>query len=150
MGGESSGETLHQEPINLISGLAASNEARLRLALIPLFLEHPEFAGHVRAAAQKLDASARITLQCYYSAAVWLQQEYRSRLNALLGQKPSLPDHFSNDLEILFTPDAEENLRLLAERHQILSGMRLNWFGTYQHAAQRWLSHAEREKQWRK
>jgi len=50
---------------------------------------------------------------------------------------------------IPFTPDAEENLRLLAERHQILSGMRLNWFGTYQHAAQRWLSHAEREKQWR-
>jgi len=80
MGGESSGETLQQEPINLISGLAASNEARLRLALIPLFLEHPEFARHVRAAAQKLNASARITLQCYYSAAIWLQQEYRSRL----------------------------------------------------------------------
>ena len=63
----------------LIAELAKSNEARLRLALIPLFLKHPEFAAHVRKTATSLNKTARTTLQCYYSAAVCLQQKYRSR-----------------------------------------------------------------------
>lgn len=42
----------------------------MRLSLVPPFLEHPEYASHVRAVAKKLDSSARLTLQCYYSAAV--------------------------------------------------------------------------------
>jgi hypothetical protein len=36
------------------------------------------------------------------------------------------------------TPDPEENLRALAKRHKELSGRRVNWLGTYQHAEQVW------------
>ncbi len=145
LGGESQGETLHRQPARLIAALAKSDEARLRLSLIPLFLEHPEFAAHARTAAQRLDAPARVTLQCYYSAAVWLQQKYRRRLERLSGKEQSLPDHFSRELGVPVTDNAEENLRLLAERHRHLSGMSINWLGTYEHATQRLLIHSNQE-----
>lgn len=51
MGRKDSSETARQKPVELISALAQSKEARLRLSLIPLFLERPEFSVHVRAAA---------------------------------------------------------------------------------------------------
>ncbi|SRR6266487_4797118 len=72
MGGQSSSEALHKQPTRLIATLAESDESRLRLSLIPLFLENHEFALDVRTLAKKLDPAARLTLQCYYTAAVWL------------------------------------------------------------------------------
>ena len=140
LGGRSTNGSLHKQPARLIAALAGSKEARLRLALIPLFLEHPEFAAYVRPVAANLNASARLTLQCYYCAAVWLQREYQARLESILGSKPSLPDHFSRELGLQQTlVDPEPNLQMLAERHQVLSGEKVNWLGTYQHAAQVWL-----------
>jgi hypothetical protein len=139
MGGRSKDEPLHKHPAHLIAALAESDESRLRLSLIPLFLEHPEFTEHVRTAAKKLGAPARLTLQCYYCAAVWLREKY------LPHKKPFLPDYFSRELNILFTDDPEANLRALAKRHQELSGARINWLGTYEHAAQRWLAGRENE-----
>ncbi len=136
-------ESLHKQPARLIAALAASNEARLRLSLIPLFLEHPEFAVYVRAAEKNLNASAQLTLKCYYSAAVWLQQLHHPRLDALIGRNPTLPDHFSSALGLQNTTDPEKNLRLLANRHQVLSGAQVNWLGTYQHAAHVWLKGLE-------
>jgi hypothetical protein len=126
--GTSKDESLHKQPTRLIASLAKSEEARLRLSLIPLFLEHPEFATHVRTVAKTLNQAARLTLQCYYSAAVWLGQKYQARAK-------SLPDYFSSDLGLQVTEDPEINLRRLAKRHQELSDMRVNWLGTYQHAA---------------
>lgn len=38
------------DPVTLIASLAKSGDARLRLALIPLFLEHPELSKYVREA----------------------------------------------------------------------------------------------------
>ena len=55
-------ETLSKHPTRLITKLAQSREAPLRLSLIPLFLEHPEYASRVRNIAKKLDWSARLTL----------------------------------------------------------------------------------------
>ena len=107
------------------------NQPRLRLSLIPLFLERPEFSVHVRAVARKLDPPARLTLQCYYSAAVWLAQKYQP-------DEARLPDHFSKVLHLNPTTDPDENLRALAKRHRELSGTWVNWLGTYQHAAQVW------------
>lgn len=139
LGGQSKDESLRKQPARLIAALAESNEARLRLSLIPLFLEHPEFAAHVRAVAKRLNAkqSARLTLQSYYSAAVWLGRKYQKRDGI------SLPDYFSKELNLHPTEDPEENLRALAKRHEELSGARVNWFGTYQHAAQVWLKGLE-------
>jgi len=139
MGGGSEDQSLHKQPTLLIAALAESREARLRLSLIPLFLEHPEFAARVRTVAKKLDPSARLTLQCYYSAAVWLGQKYQVR-------NKSLPDYFSKELNLHPTADPEENLRGLAKRHKELSGAQVNWLGTYQHAAQVWLKGLEYQK----
>ena len=130
MGGKDTDESLQKQPARLIAALAQSSEARLRLSLIPLFLEHPEYATRVRAVAKKLDPPARLTLQCYYSAAVWLAKKYANGA--------SLPDLFSKDLNLNPVEDPDENLRALAKRHKELSGSFTNWLGTYQHAAQVW------------
>lgn len=132
LGRQSTGESLYKQPAHLIAALAESHEARLRLSLIPLFLEHPEFAIHVETAARDLSPSARLTLQCYYSAAVWLEKKH-------FPHRKSLPDLFSKELGLEPTADPEENLYALAKRHQELSGAQVNWLGTYQHAAQVWL-----------
>ena len=147
-GGESGNGSLHHRPQILIAALAQSEESRLRLSLIPLFLEHPEFAAHVRTAAQNLDPAARLILQCYYTAAVWLQRQYRPRLDVLIGKRPSLPNYFTRELNLKWVTaaDPETNLRLLAERHQILSGAQINWLGTYQHAVRVWIKGLELQR----
>ena len=128
--------SLHKQPERLIVALAQSDEARLRLSLIPLFLEHPEFSDHARKAVQDLGEPANITLQCYYTAATILQRKHVVQLNLLIGKKQPLPDLFSIKLGLQLTTDLEQDLRDLAKRHEILSGMRINWLGTYQHAIQ--------------
>jgi hypothetical protein len=135
LGGQGGDAPLCKQPVRLLAALAASDEARLRLSLIPLFLEHPEYAVYVRAVAAQLAPSHRLTLQCYYCAALWLGQKYQ-RAN-------SLPDYFSAELALQPTGDSEENLRALAKRHAELSGAPVNWLGTYQHAAQVWLKGLE-------
>jgi hypothetical protein len=81
--------------------------------------------------AKKLAPSARLALQCYYSAAVWLAKKYHFKI-------VSLPDHFSKQLNLALVDDPEENLRTLAKRHKELSGSFVNWLATYQHAEQVW------------
>lgn len=139
LGRQSENKSLRKQPARLIAALAESNEARLRLSLIPLFLEHPEFAAHTRTAARDLSPSARLTLQCYYSAAIWLGQIY-------LPREKSLPDLFSKELNLTPTDNPEGNLRALAKRHQELSGAHINWLGTYRHAAQVWKKGLELQK----
>lgn len=129
MGGKNTDESLQKQPARLIAGLAQSREARLRLSLIPLFLEHPEYATHVRTVAKKLDPPARLTLQCDYSAAVWLKNTQTAH---------PLPDLFFKDLNLNPVDDPEENLRALAKRHKALSGSFTNWLGTYQRDEQVW------------
>ncbi|MEZ0396957.1 MAG: hypothetical protein ABWK53_11090 [Anaerolineales bacterium] len=123
----------------LLTALAQSGEARLRLALIPLFLEHPEFAEYAQDAADRLEFPARLTLQCYYMAAFCLQ-----RILATSGRL--LPDLFSGALNLHLGGDPEENLRALTERQRELSGAAVNWLGTYQHAAQIWRKGMESKK----
>ena len=137
---------LHKQPDQLIIALAESREARLRLSLIPLFLEHPEFSKYVRKTVQGLSEFAQVILQCYYTAAVLLQRKHRAELNLLVGKKQSLPDLFSQKLGLLMTTDPEQDLHTLAKRHEILSGMRINWLGTYQHAMQVWMRGLEIQK----
>ena len=139
MGGQDVKESLHTRPARLLKALARSDEARLRLSLIPLFLEHPEYAVHVHAVARQLEPAARLTLQCYYSAAVWLSRKYQ--MGILL-----LPDIFSKELGLNPGDDPEENLRALAKRHKELSRSFVNWLATYQHAEQVWRKGLEYQK----
>ena len=139
MGGKGTDDPLHKQPARLIAALAQSSEARLRLSLIPLFLEHPEYAARVPAIVEKLDPPAQHTLQCYYSAAVWLARKYQRN-------RASLPDHFSKDLKLEPVGDPEENLRALAKRQKELSGSYVDWLATYQHAEQVWRKGREYRK----
>lgn len=137
-GGADTDVSLSNHPSRLIAALAQSNEARLRLSLIPLFLEQPEYASRVRAVSKKLDPSAQLTLKCYYSAAVWLSKKYQLNI--------SLPDYFSKELNLTPIDDPDKNLRALANRHAELSGSYVNWLATYQHAEQVWRKGFERRK----
>jgi hypothetical protein len=140
---------LKDEPLHLIVALAESDEARLRLSLVPLFLRHPEYSGYVREAEKIASTDAQLTLKCYYTAAMWLQQKYKERLTALIGEKPFLPDLFSKELMIAVKQDPDKNLQSLANRHRELSKKHLNWLGTYNHGAERFVVHLERQKAWR-
>ena len=128
----------------LIAALATGDEARLRLALIPLLLRHPEFAATVRQVVSQLPAPSQLVLKCYYTAAQFLQQKYHTRLQALFGPLPMLPALFLADLGLSTVVDPAQGLQLLAERHRQLSGRAINWLGTYEHGAERLLLHCER------
>ena len=146
MGNRPGKGSLYKKPTSLITALAKSPEARLRLSLIPLFLEHPEMARYVPKVVNKLEAAAKLTIKCYYTAAVWLQKQNYNQLDALIKLKSPLPDYFSIDLGLEITTDFEENLRSLAQRHQLLSNSHVNWLGTYQHALKVWLKGLELQR----
>lgn len=131
LGGKGDENDLYTKPSELFTALAQSSEARLRLSLIPLFLEHPEYEAYVSETADRLEAGAQLTLECYYSAAVFLAEKY-PQLNI------TLPNHFSDELDICPADNPDENLRALAARHKALSGSYVNWFATYSHAERVW------------
>lgn len=143
-----SGVASQIEPDQLLVALAGSPEARLRLALIPLLLEHPEFSCAVLAALPHAPPDAAVTLRCYYTAAYWLQQKYQTRLTAALGVTPPLPDLFRAELGLATYADPDTALHALADRQRLLSGRVLNWFGTYEHAVQSWLRQLEQKLSW--
>jgi hypothetical protein len=136
------------EPETLLVELAASPEARLRLALIPLLLRHPEYGRYASGAAQRLKPAATILFQCYYTAALFLQQKYVARLTLLFGPHATLPDLFSTHLGVHTSGNPDEQLKSLAQRQAILSGEKINWYGTYEHGAQQFLTHFEQRMAW--
>lgn len=135
-------------PAALLTALASSPEARLRMALIPLLLAHPEFAPEARAIALSLPAHQAIVLRCYYTAAYWLRAKYGNRLEAVCGPQPALPDLFGKELGIPEQSTPDNALHALAKHQQEQLGVSLNWLGTYEHAAQNWLRFYEQEKRW--
>lgn len=135
-------------PETLLAGLAASDEARLRLALIPLLLVHPEYAPHASEAAAQLSPAARLLFICYYTAAMLLQQLHAGRIRQLLGEPRPLPDLFATELGIPTVGPLHQRLTTLAARQAHLSGDAINWLGTYQHGAERLLVHLEKQRLW--
>ena len=135
-------------PVELMEGLAASDDPRLRLGLIPLFLARPDFSRWVDDAACGLSGSAWATLACYYTAAALLQRQHAARL-AQLGLNPStLPDKFGRILGLSATDDLETRLSQLALKQAKLTNRDLNWRGTYDHAVKRLLRRVEWEAAW--
>ena len=132
-------------PTTFICELATNDEARLRLALIPLFLRRPEYAVYVPHAYQNLVADAQIILACYYTASYLLQRKYSPQLHVFYSVMNWLPDLFSKELAII-TSDVDVGLRILDERHKELSGRKINWLGTYEHGAQKLLKFMKRKQ----
>jgi hypothetical protein len=137
------------QPAVLLASLAASDEARLRLALIPLLLRHPELACHADAALRLMAPQGRTCFKCYYTAALLLQEIHRERLKTLVGRLDVLPDLFSGELEVPGRTDPSDALRILAMRQRDLTGRSINWLGTYEHGADQLLQVLERRKQWK-
>lgn len=138
------------EPIELIVGLSSSDEARLRMALIPLFLARSEYADLAGETAATLSGQPRITLICYYTAAKLLQRKHVDRLEKLGLESPILRDWFSRELDLPDAGDPDTLLIHLAKRHAELSGRQLNWYGTYDQAARRFMQRLEQALTWTK
>ncbi len=145
-GGSGARRTL--APDALLAALASSPEARIRLALIPLLLAHPEFAQDVHKALQSLSPDAAVILRCYYTAAYCLQEKYRNRLASVCGVQQALPDLFGAEFGLAAQCAPDNALRTLALHQQKLTGREINWIGTYEHAAQSWLRFMEYENRW--
>jgi hypothetical protein len=131
----------------LVASLADSTDPRICFSLIPLFLRHPDYSSCVLEANKSLTTrSSQITLQFYYTAAVFLQKKYLERIQRIMGEQTQLKDLFSTELGI--TSDMEPNRALaqLAEQHYLSTGQFINWLGTYQHAADVWLRQMELQK----
>jgi hypothetical protein len=125
-------------PMELLTALAAHPQARLRAALILLFLRQPEMSQALLPALAQLTAPAAQTLKLYYQAAAYLQRELATDLQPAVKPWFWLPDYFS--LELNATPLANVKaepggsaaaLQALGEIHQRLSGQAYNWAGTY-------------------
>lgn len=135
-------------PETLIYNLASSKEARMRLALIPLFLKHPHYAEYVKKTLANLSLSHQDLLRCYYTAAQLLQIKYRAELLELFGQQDYLPVLFDDSLKLDDTESPDTRLHQLARRQAELSGRAINWYGTYKHAYTRLTRHTKWNKQW--
>jgi hypothetical protein len=147
-GGEYSNRAHDITPAQLLAELAMQNDARMRLAIIPLLLRRPELSSVAIDATQRVVGSARQTLKLYYTAAMLLQRLHHSRLIPLLGEQQALPDLFGAELGLSGAGNPKARLRELAERHAALTGFALNWIGTYEHAAQRLIRRLESEALW--
>jgi len=135
-------------PSELLAGLASQIDARLRLSLIAVFLQQPDYSNDVYKALEILDEQYRPILMLYYTAAHFLQIIYADQLQDVLGQSSMLPDYFSDKLKISRIGLPTKQLKQLAKRHQEITGLALNWYGTYNHAAQRVITRLEAERTW--
>jgi hypothetical protein len=121
-------------PAELLARLSSNDDPRLRLALIPLFILHPDLAGGVSQLASVLDAASRTELVAGYMAAVYLQQIWSVRLGFYLPQVAPLPDLFSVELGLPPPVDhyGKTGLRGLAAWHAAHSLYPFNWLASYQ------------------
>lgn len=145
--GHQPGSTPLLTPAKLIASLTESENARVRLSLIPLFLRHPEFSSEAEKAEQLISPQTKqFVLRFFYTAAVLLQRKYRDRIFEIFGEQSPLPDLFSGKLGISLDATPAQALSQLAERHKTISGQFVNWIGTYEHAAEVWLKQMELQK----
>jgi len=123
---------------SLIVSLVAHPEARLRQALIALFLLQPHLAPLVPPLRDGLEFRAAQELTAYYMAAVYLQAMWRIRLKYFFKSFPDLPDYFSAELNL---PKAHElygkaGLYALAEWHANQSTFQFNHLSAYEGVAE--------------
>ena len=117
----------------LITRLADQADPRLREALIPLFLLHPDLAEQAPGVIQPLSPPAADALRHLYTAAVYLQRFWLSTLRMHLGSFALLPDHFGQTYYHLPAPDVkfgEAGLRALAALYEGKTG--LDWLSVYE------------------
>lgn len=148
VGGSYPGPMDPLSPKELLAGLVAHSDARIRLSLIAVLLQHPDYASEVHNALELLPKPQDLALQLYYTAAHFLQVIYHRQLRHVSGQFQDLPDYFSKELHISTEGSATDQLKQLAQTHKKISGLPLDWHGTYRHAAQRVIARLQKEQEW--
>lgn len=105
-------------PEELIARISRSDEPRLRRALVAVLLLHPEIAPAVRRVARRLTPNERERLIHTYVAAVYLQQNWRTRLHRYLGEQAQLPPFWIDELRLPAPKErfGRAGLAALAER----------------------------------
>ncbi len=126
-------------------GLAEHDDARLRRMLLHLFLYRPELSELVPDVLSGLNESGQATLKLFYTAAVFLQQVHEDQLKERVPHWRTLPDVFSEELDVPAKENPLERLDILGKRHRMLTGKAANWVGSYQHAAKRLIARLEKE-----
>ena len=71
--GDADTDEVLKSPVRLLSALLRQPDARLKLAIVPLFLRRPSLAESVPTLAARLVAPQSLELQTLYMAAVYLQ-----------------------------------------------------------------------------
>lgn len=89
----------------LLIALLRQSDARLHLALIPLFLRQPQLTSHVLRLVNQMEPPLVLELQTLYMAAVYLQRLWKTRLSFYLDTSALLPDLFSQQMAL---PPADE------------------------------------------
>jgi len=137
------GEVISAE--QLLVGLAEHDDARLRRMLLHLFLYRPELSELVPDVLSSLNTSGQVTLKLFYTAAVFLQRVHKEQLQETVLDWHTLPDYFSEELDIPAKDTPLERLDTLGKQHRELTGKTANWTGTYLHAAERIISRLEKK-----
>jgi hypothetical protein len=133
----------------LLADLVRQPSSRVRSATIALLLEHPEYSDQVPIAIKKVYAQNRLTLKLFYTAAVYLQRIYFEDLKNIQGARFSwLPDLYSTELNIQPELDPNKSLVNLGKRHQGLTGIYVNWVGTYKNVFAHLLNRKKLEIEW--
>ncbi|MFO7678598.1 MAG: hypothetical protein R6X34_00965 [Chloroflexota bacterium] len=148
IGSQSSANAVRLPSDVLLAGLVQHEEARLHLALITLFLYQPETATAVPAALSQLNEEQQVSLKLFYTAAVLLQQIHSHRLRQYLPNWQPLPDLFAVSFGLDAAASPQAQLQQLSVCHRELSGVKANWLGSYQYAAERLLTRLAKEAAW--
>jgi hypothetical protein len=140
-------------PARLLVDLARQQNARVREALIAVFLACPKYTHAVSASVAELDATdpfAAADLRLLYTAATLLQHKHHERLEPFLGVRWLwLPDLFSADLGLPRSHmPADDKLALLGRAHREATGVLANWSGTYDNVARKLIRRWEMEQVW--
>ena len=136
-------------PQVLISALIQQPNARLRSALIALFLARPGLWHDVDAVRTAMPRSAQLRLMLFYSASVLLQEIHRVKIQERQGSLwQPLPDLYAEALGLGQQGSPSERLKVLALTHGDATGQQLNWHGTYCQAAAHLLHQWELSRRW--
>jgi hypothetical protein len=137
-------------PRELLAGLSLQADARMRLALIAVLLQRPEFSLEASGVLNILPNAHQSIFKLYFTAACYLQSKYYEQLEELLGIFQKIPDLYSEQLNLTPIESIEKNLQKLAIRHKEITDLDVNWYGTYQHVAKRVITRLRREREWAK
>jgi hypothetical protein len=133
----------------LLTDLVRQPSSRVRSATIALLLEHPEYSEQMPTAIKRLHSKKRLTLKIFYTAAVYLQRiYYRELLNFQGNCFKWLPDLYSSELTIPPETDPNKSIIYLGKRHQDLTGVYVNWAGTYINVVSHLLHRKKLEIEW--